>query len=101
MIEEVTAIKEDSLHGEQLMTRVLCSMQVFDEAFAKQFPAVTRWFMTLVHQPQFHKVMGAVQIPTEPMKYNPKNTPAAAAKKESKPEQPRKEKAPAAAVKVM
>ena len=76
-------------------------MQVFDEAFAKQFPAVTRWFMTLVHQPQFHTVMGAVQIPTEPMKYNPKNTPAAAAKKESKPEQPKKEKAPAAATKVL
>ena len=83
------------------MTGVLCSTQVFDEAFAKQFPAVTRWFMTLVHQLYFHKVMGAVHIPTEPMKYNPKNTPAAAAKKESKPEQPKKEKAPAAAAKVM
>ena len=99
--EAVAAIKHESEHGEQIVTAVLRPMQVFDEAFAKQFPAVTRWFMTLVHQPHFHKVMGAVQIPTEPMKYNPKNTPAAAAKKESKPEQPKKEKAPAAAAKVM
>ena len=94
-------MNEDSTRGKQRVTGVPCSMQVFDEGLAKQFPAVTRWFMTLVHQPQFHKVMGAVKIPTEPMKYNPEKTPAAAAKKESKPEQSKKEKAPAAATKVM
>ena len=75
-------------------------LQVFDESFAKQFPAVTRWFMTLVHQPQFSKVMGDVEIPKQPMKYDPKKASAAAPKKESKPEQPKKEKAPAAAAKV-
>ena len=75
-------------------------LQVFDESFAKQFPAVTRWFMTLVHQPQFSKVIGDVEIPKQPMKYDPKKASAAAPKKESKPEQPKKEKAPAAAAKV-
>ena len=74
--------------------------QVFDESFAKEFPAVTRWFMTLVHQPQFAHVMGEVEMAKEPMKYDGKKSPAAAApKKESKPEQPKKvqEKAPPAA----
>ena len=74
--------------------------QVFDESFAKEFPAVTRWFMTLVHQPQFAKVMGEVEMAKEPMKYDGKKSPTAAApKKESKPEQPKKvqEKAPPAA----
>ena len=76
-------------------------MQVFDESFAKEFPAVTRWFLTLVHQPQFAKVMGAVEMAKEPMKYDGKKSPAAAApKKESKPEQPKKEKAPPPAAKV-
>ena len=72
-------------------------LQVFDGSFAKEFPAVTRWFMTLVHQPQFAKVMGEVEMAKEPMKYDGKKSPAAAApKKESKPEQPKKEKAPPA-----
>ena len=75
-------------------------LQVFDESFAKQFLAVARWFMTLVHQPQFSKVMGDVEIPKQPMKYDPKKASAAAPKKESKPEQPKKEKPPAAAAKV-
>ncbi len=71
-------------------------LQVFDESFAKDFPAVTRWFMTLVHQPQFDKVMGEVEMAKEPMKYDSKKSPAAAApKKESKPEQPKNEKAQA------
>ncbi|CAL5228080.1 g11148 [Coccomyxa viridis] len=74
--------------------------KVFDGSFAKEFPAVTRWFMTLVHQPQFARVMGEVEMAKEPMKYDGKKSPAPAApKKESKPEQPKKvqEKAPPAA----
>ncbi len=49
--------------------------------------------MTLVHQPQFSKVMGAVDIPKEPVKYDGQKTPMAPAdvKKMSKPEQPKKE----------
>ena len=61
---------------------------------------MTRWFMTLVHQPQFARVMGEVEMAKEPMKYDGKKSPAPAApKKESKPEQPKKvqEKAPPAA----
>ncbi len=74
--------------------------QVFDGSFAKEFPAVTRWFMTLVHQPQFARVMGEVEMAKEPMKYDgKKSTATAAPTKESKPEQPKKvqEKAPPAA----
>lgn len=63
---------------------------------------MTRWFMTLVHQLQFCKVMGAVEMAKEPMKYDPKKASAGAAaaaapKKESKPEQPKKEEKKAAA----
>ena len=56
-----------------------------------------------MHQPQFSKVMGAVDIPKEPVKYDSQKTPMAPAdvKKMSKPEQPKKEEhkkeAPAAA----
>ncbi|CAL5228071.1 g11139 [Coccomyxa viridis] len=74
--------------------------KVFDGSFAKEFPAVTRWFMTLVHQPQFARVMGEVEMAKEPMKYDgKKSTATAAPTKESKPEQPKKvqEKAPPAA----
>ena len=59
--------------------------------------------MTLVHQPQFSKVMGALDIPKEPVKYDGQKSPMAPAdvKKMSKPEQPKKEQpkkeAPAAA----
>ena len=54
-------------------------MQVFDQSFVKEFPAVTQWFMALVNQPEFRKVMGTVETPKEPMKYDPKMAPTAAA----------------------
>ncbi len=76
-------------------------LQVFDDSYPKQFPAVTRWFMTLVHQPQFSRVMGNVEIPSQPMKYDLKKASVAGPKKESKPDQAKKEKAPPAADKVL
>jgi len=33
---------------------------VFDEAFLKGFPNVTRWFQTCINQKNFHKVLGTV-----------------------------------------
>jgi len=35
---------------------------VFDEAFLKSFPNVTRWFQTCVNQKNFSKVLGAVTL---------------------------------------
>lgn len=74
-------------------------VQLFDEAFRKDFPNVQRWFLTLVNQPEFKKVMGEVALAKETMKYEAKKEekPAPAAKKESKPEPPKKESKPAPA----
>jgi hypothetical protein len=65
-------------------------LQLFDEAFRKPYPNVTRYFLTLVNQPEFKKVLGEVKLAKETMKYTPP-------KKESKPEQPKKESKPAPA----
>lgn len=63
-------------------------MQLFDEEFRKPFPNVTRYFMTLVNQPEFKKVLGDVSLAKEAAKYTPKA-------KEAKPaEQPKKESKP-------
>ena len=35
---------------------------MFDEAFRKDFPCVTRWFQTCVHQPPFKAVLKEVQL---------------------------------------
>ena len=37
-------------------------LQVFDDAFRKDFPCVTRWFQTCVHQPPFKAVLKEVQL---------------------------------------
>ncbi len=37
-------------------------LQVFDEAFRKDFPCVTRWFQTCVHQPAFKAVLHEVHL---------------------------------------
>ncbi|KAK9908313.1 hypothetical protein WJX75_005835 [Coccomyxa subellipsoidea] len=73
--------------------------KLFDEAFRKDFSNVQRWFLTLVNQPEFKKVMGEVALAKETMKYEAKKEekPAPAAKKESKPEPPKKESKPAPA----
>ncbi|EIE21308.1 glutathione S-transferase [Coccomyxa subellipsoidea C-169] len=75
--------------------------KLFDEAFRKDFPNVQRWFLTLVNQPEFKKVMGEVALAKEALTYQAKKNdkPAPAAKKESKPEPPKKESKPAPAAK--
>ena len=66
--------------------------QLFDEAFRGAFPHVTRWFLTLAHQPAFAAVMGEVTLAKERMQHAPAakkpadKAPAAAKPKESKPE---------------
>ena len=45
------------------------ALQVFDEAFRSEFPAVTRWFMTLANQPQFATIIGPVKLCETPRKY--------------------------------
>lgn len=62
-----------------------------------------RWFLTLVNQPEFKKVMGDVTLAKETAKYQPKKEekPAAAAKKESKPEKPQESKPAPAKVSVL
>lgn len=59
--------------------------KVFDQAFREAFPCVTRYFLTLVHQPHFKKVMGDVTLCEAPLKYSPP-------KKE--PKQPKEDKKP-------
>ncbi|KAG0034336.1 Elongation factor 1-gamma [Podila clonocystis] len=61
---------------------------VFDAHFRKQFPAVMRWFKTVLHQPHFKAVMGGVEMPLceTPLKYT---APAKEAKKPAKEEKPK------------
>lgn len=71
-----------------VVERQLLVPQLFDEEFRKAFPNVTRYFMTVVNQPEFKKVMGEVSLAKETAKYTPKAAP--------KPdEQPKKESKPA------
>ncbi|KAF9304165.1 hypothetical protein BGZ74_002200, partial [Mortierella antarctica] len=64
---------------------------VFDAPFRKQFPAVTRWFNTVLHQPHFKAVMGGVEFPLceTPLKYT---APAKEAKKPAAKEEKPKAK---------
>lgn len=72
--------------------------RLFDEAFRKDYPNVTRWFTTLAHQPQFNAVWGAVQLCSQPQKFTPPAKKEKEAPKKEKAQQPKKEKeAPAKA----
>ncbi|KAK9834888.1 hypothetical protein WJX81_006700 [Elliptochloris bilobata] len=76
--------------------------KLFDEGFRKSFPHVTRWWLTLAHQPAFAAVLGEVKLCQQPMKFTPPKKDAAekadgAAKKEAAPKkekEPKKESAP-------
>ncbi|KAG0379723.1 Elongation factor 1-gamma [Mortierella sp. AD032] len=67
---------------------------VFDADFRKEFPAVTRWFTTIVNQPHFKAVAGETVLCEVQAKFTPpkKDT------KEKKPkeEKPKEEKKPKA-----
>ncbi|KAG0042230.1 Elongation factor 1-gamma 1, partial [Gryganskiella cystojenkinii] len=68
---------------------------VFDAPFRKDYPAITRWFTTIVNQPHFKSVAGSFTLCETPLKFVPpkKEKPA----KEEKPkaaEKPKEEKKP-------
>ncbi|KAG0308921.1 Elongation factor 1-gamma [Linnemannia gamsii] len=58
---------------------------VFDAPFRKEFPAVTRWFTTIVNQPNFKAVAGEVALCETQAKFVPP-------KKETKEKKPKEEK---------
>ncbi|KAG0257776.1 Elongation factor 1-gamma [Mortierella polycephala] len=58
---------------------------VFDAAFRKEFPAITRWFTTVVNQPNFKSVTGAFKLCETAVKFTPP-------KKEAKEKKPKEEK---------
>ncbi|KAG0022822.1 hypothetical protein BGZ81_008373 [Podila clonocystis] len=63
---------------------------VFDATFRKEFPAVTRWFTTIINQANFKAVAGDFTFCETPLKF----TPPAKEKKEKAPkeEKPKAEK---------
>jgi len=63
---------------------------VLDPGFRKGWRHVNRWFLTLVHQPEFASVIGEVQLCEKMMVAKAAPKPAAAPKKEA----PKKEAAP-------
>jgi len=60
---------------------------VFDPGFRKPFPNVTRWYLTVLNQPQAIKVVGAVEL-CEKMQVAVETAAPAAVKEEPKEEQP-------------
>ena len=49
-------------------------IQVFDADFRKNFPAVTRWFVTLSKQPNFLAVVGDFELCKVARKYQRENS---------------------------
>lgn len=69
--------------------------QVFDEALRKSVPHVTRWWLTLAHQPAFAAVLGEVKLCEQPMAFTaPKKEAGAKADGAAREPAPKKEKAP-------
>ncbi|KAI1302837.1 hypothetical protein EDD11_005483 [Mortierella claussenii] len=62
---------------------------VFDAPFRKDYPAVTRWFTTIVNQPHFKSVAGQFTLCETALKFTPP-------KKDAKEKKPKEEKPKAA-----
>jgi len=79
----------------------VCYFQVFDAQFRAPFVNVTRYFTTLVNQPEFKAVVGEVTLAEKAAVYDANNIPkpAAAAAAPAKKEEKKKEEKPAAAKK--
>ena len=45
-------------------------MQLFDEEFRKEFPALLRWYLTLAHDSHFTAVWGKVQLCEQALKFS-------------------------------
>ncbi|KAG0048681.1 Elongation factor 1-gamma 1 [Gryganskiella cystojenkinii] len=70
---------------------------VFDAPFRKEFPAVTRWFTTIINQPKFKHAAGAFTFCETALKFTPPAKEKKPAAKEEKPkaaEKPKEEKKP-------
>ena len=50
-------------------------LQTMDAAFRSDYPAVTRWFTTLAHQPNFSAVVGEVKLCEVPRKFTREPSP--------------------------
>jgi glutathione S-transferase len=48
---------------------------VFDEEYRKPFSNVTRYFLTMVNQPEFKQVIGEITLPKNMAVYDPNNLP--------------------------
>lgn len=69
---------------------------LFGSQWRKEFPAITRWFKTVISQPFLKDVLGEVEFIEKPVEYTPpKKEKKAAEKKEAAPAA-KKEAAPAA-----
>ena len=55
---------------------MVCPVQVFGPDMQKKFPCVTRYFVTLAHQPQFKAVVGDMALATDEQKYVRASRPA-------------------------
>lgn len=78
---------------------LLAFEHVADEQFRKQFPNVNRWFVTMVNQPEFKKVVADFKLCTKEAKFDAqlfaKNKQCGGGKKEEKKAEPAKKEAPA------
>ncbi|KAG0201324.1 Elongation factor 1-gamma [Mortierella sp. GBA30] len=70
---------------------------VFDASFRKDYPALTRWFTTIVNQPNFKAVAGDFTLCETALKYTPPKKDIKEKKpKEEKPKAAKEEKKPKA-----
>ncbi|KAG9326922.1 hypothetical protein KVV02_001872 [Mortierella alpina] len=76
---------------------LLAFKQIFDPQFRKEFPAMTRWFTTIVHQPHFKAVAGPPSLCETALKFTPPKKDTKDTKdKKPKEDKPKAEKKPKA-----
>ncbi|KAF9936462.1 Elongation factor 1-gamma [Mortierella alpina] len=76
---------------------LLAFKHIFDPQFRKEFPAMTRWFTTIVHQPHFKAVAGPPSLCETALKFTPPKKDAKDTKdKKPKEDKPKAEKKPKA-----
>jgi len=79
------------------MTLYSVYRSLFDAERRKQFPNLTRWFVTIINQPNVKAVVGDFKLCTEALKFDPNRKVNVApakpeGKKQEKKEKPKKEK---------
>ena len=53
----------------QMLFVTVSVQQVFDEAFRKPFPAVTRWYLTIANQPNVQSLTDATKLCSTALKF--------------------------------